>query len=343
VLSLAVVLVSTIVLTAGSALAQSPADGLEDTFGTTPTANPGAALPDPVTLISKASSASAARRYSGREQITVMADGVAHRQSVSISHSAGTPASGLWPSGAALVASLTTRFLPVFVGRTTLAGRPAYQVELWSKSGLRMATLWVDVKTCLPLGRTLYNTTGQVVRSSKYTTVQVASADALSGQTDVAAGPADVAELAQGTSIGVAGLAGMGAEGWAVPDRLSTGLALFDVRSSGEGPAEVLHLSYTDGLTSLSVFEQRGRLPDHTVPGWTSKSLGGTTVWVWPSAPDQVSWTADGRVFTVVSDDPGRIAGAVSGLPHNSDHRPSGLVNRFRHGVHRILGWVNPF
>lgn len=331
-LSLALVLASTILVAATSALAQTPTDGIDEAVGSGQDA---AATPDPGTLISEASDASATRGYRGREQVTVMADGVAHREQVQISHAAGTPASGLLPAGAALVTALTSRFLPVFAGKTTMAGRPAYRVELWSKAGQRMATLWVDVKTCLPLGRTLYDTAGRVVRTSRYLTVQVGAAAA--GRASVVSG------AATGTPVLAAGVAGMRAEGWAVPDRLTAGLALFDLRSSGEGAGQVLHLSYTDGLTSLSVFEQPGRLPAHTVPGWTSRPLGGTTVWVWPSSPDQVSWAADGRVFTVVSDDPARLGGAVSSLPHESVHTSPGLVERFRHGAHRILDWVNPF
>ena len=103
----------------------------------------------------------------------------------------------------------------------------------------------------------------------------------------------------------------------------------------------MLHLTYSDGLSTLSVFEQPGRLDTAKLHGWRQERCGGTKVWSWSGAPLSVTWSAHGRVFSVVSDDATRLDDVVAQLPHGATH-PS-VLSRMRAGAHRLLSWVNPF
>lgn len=116
-------------------------------------------------------------------------------------------------------------------------------------------------------------------------------------------------------------------QGWQCRDRLA-GLELTGVR--GHRSAAVVQTVYSDGITTLSVLEQKGALtgaPDGFV--WDPqvrayRSLGVTTMYAWQSGD---------AVFTVTTDGPAVVAEqAVAELPHASP------VLRTR--VDRVLdGW----
>ena len=54
-----------------------------------------------------------------------------------------------------------------------------------------------------------------------------------------------------------------------------------------------------------------------------------------------LAWSADGYVYTVISDAPAStVAQAVRRLPHDS---PPGFWDRIGRGLHRIMSWANPF
>ena len=78
----------------------------------------------------------------------------------------------------------------------------------------------------------------------------------------------DAAESAQDTdrpkawpdAIDPTALQRMRDRGWKCPDALPPSLQLVDARRGGGHYDGIVHLSYSDGLASVSVFEQRGRL-----------------------------------------------------------------------------------
>src|SRR5439155_7693843 len=118
-------------------------------------------------------------------------------------------------------------------------------------------------------------------------------------------------------------------------------LVLYDARRLQQPSGPVLHLSYTDGLLTLSVFQQPGHLNLRGAKGWQVERLGGRTVSVHPGVPEQVSWSAYGTVYTVVADAPRTtVAAAVAALPIEDENH--GLMSRMSRGSSRVAAWLNP-
>ncbi|KWX10921.1 hypothetical protein TR74_00770, partial [Carbonactinospora thermoautotrophica] len=130
--------------------------------------------------------------------------------------------------------------------------------------------------------------------------------------------------------------------GWRCPHALGTALTLFGVRRlpGEQGPA--VHLAYTDGLSTLSVFQQKGSLDTVRLAGqgFTRRSLAGTCVHVRDDGPQRVVvWSADGTVYTVITDAPEDvIRAAVAALPHRT--RVDMILGRLGRGVDRVENWV---
>ena len=103
-----------------------------------------------------------------------------------------------------------------------------------------------------------------------------------------------------------------------------------------EGP--VIDLDYSDGLSLVSVFLQRGHLRPG-LAGWSRVVMGGSPVYAAASGDQAFVWSAQGFVYTVVAAAPPQtVAQAVAALPHG----PEGLLARMRHGLHRLLSWLTP-
>jgi hypothetical protein len=119
------------------------------------------------------------------------------------------------------------------------------------------------------------------------------------------------------------------------PQELPGGFRLVDVREEQLAPSAgptAVHLTYSDGLSGLSVFEQVGWLPAAGVPGLFAQQWGGTRVWVGNGWPLRVVWQGDGRIYTAVSDAPlDELTTAVSVLPHRGS---PGMVQRVEVIVH---------
>jgi short-subunit dehydrogenase len=77
-------------------------------------------------------------------------------------------------------------------------------------------------------------------------------------------------------------------------------LTLVDARRGGE--QDIVHLSYSDGIASVSVFEQRGRLDEDGLAGHRRQAADGHAVWVRGEVPRRVVWSSGGTVYTVVAD-----------------------------------------
>ncbi len=104
----------------------------------------------------------------------------------------------------------------------------------------------------------------------------------------------------------------------------------------------LLHLTYSDGLSTVAVFTQPGTVGGGPGPGWAPVHRDGSDVWVLPGAPERLVWGAAGAVLTIVSDAPHEdLLAAVAALPH--DPRPDdGALPRLRRGVARVASWVDP-
>ena len=98
-----------------------------------------------------------------------------------------------------------------------------------------------------------------------------------------------------------------------------------------------MQLVYSDGLTTVSVFEQRGRLT-MVPPGSQWDATVGAHVR--RGASGVATWQSGDIVFTVVTDgSAGVLADAVASLPHDGAAMPTTL-GRIKAGWARILSDV---
>jgi negative regulator of sigma E activity len=228
-------------------------------------------------------------------------------------------------------------------GREGWAGRAADVVEARRPGTSGEAALagrfWLDRETGLVLRRDVLDEAGSVVRSSAFVDLEVLPV--------AAATPVGYAE---GKLVGPTGqhldevaLARMSEDGWPVVRELPGRMELFESRLHDADGGDVLQLSYSDGLSTLSLFVQKGELPADTEG--SVQSMGGATVRVWQSDLERVVWSGDGRTWTLVSDAPESVVGAAVGaLPHApARDEADGLAPRIWRGMSRVGSWLNPF
>ena len=245
----------------------------------------------------------------------------------------------------------------------TVVGRSADVVTASRRDGSVAGRFWVDHETGLLLRREVLDKTGRLVRSSAFVDLAIGPKAQL--RSVDAEPPTNAVPSPWSRRLPLSEAANLGAEGWHVPTQLSGGggadgkpagsaagsadgsadgsMELFDIRiGATRSGDEIVHLSYTDGLSTLSIFEQRGRLDDGGMPGWHPTSVAGKRVWTTGTAPEQIAWSGRTMVYTVLADaTPEQLDSAVTSLPHSSqDH---GLWHRLVGGLKKIGSWLNPF
>ena len=216
-------------------------------------------------------------------------------------------------------------------GRCT--GREASVVEARDDDGRVAGRFWVDRDSGVLLRRDVYDDAGRRVRSSAFVDLAVSER-----------APAEAPLVALQTRTGTERPAAQAVQrlrrsGWHVPEELPHGFRLFETGLDGE----VLHLAYTDGLSTLSLFAQRGELGSAPMEDFTAEQVDGRPVWVRHAAPERVVWSGGGSVWTLVSDAPdAAVRAAVAALPR--DPAPgTGLPARLGRGLARLGGMLNPF
>lgn len=227
-----------------------------------------------------------------------------------------------------------------------VAGRSTEVVELVRTNGAATGTVaarfWLDRQTSLPLQRETLDGAGRVQQASTYRSISFAPPPAIPRVTQVVGSPPDL-----GQGVTAMQLDGFRRNGWLAPGRLPADFDLVDARVHGTETVEegtrplVLQLSYTDGISVVSLFEQRGRLDAGPLATWTRQQRGDGTVYVDQGRPQRMVWSGDGTVFTLVSDDPAVVESAMGVLPAPSS--PPSVVERLGNGLKRFGSWLNPF
>ncbi len=196
--------------------------------------------------------------------------------------------------------------------------------------------LYVDEATGLVVRRDTFSAGGEPRRVVAFTELEVVELSVTR--------PRDEAGAARGASRAVSdeGLGILGRTGWAVPETLPGGFALRSGYALPESDGASLHLVYTDGLYTISIYEQFGRLDRDSVAGATEVTTGDLHVWRWPgSEPERAVWSGGELTFTAISDAPvDTVLAAAAGLPGDT---PTGLRRRFTRGLRRVGGWLWPF
>ena len=216
-------------------------------------------------------------------------------------------------------------------GTARCTGRTAAVVEAARDDGRVAGRFWVDTESGLLLRREVYDEAGRRMRSSAFVDVELTA-------------PATPPSPAESRLPDDADVEALREQGWRVPEDLPHGLQLFETRLTSPRRGEhVLHLAYSDGLSTVSLFAQRGSLGTAPLDGFAAEQIGGRPVWVRSDAPERVVWSGDGRVWTLVSDaSRDTVRAAVGALPRDPAPR-DGLLDRLGRGLSRLGAMMNPF
>jgi sigma-E factor negative regulatory protein RseB len=296
---------------------------------------------------------------SGGQTVTqTTADGASFSsQSYLSSDTDGQSPEGVLGVTAPLIRLLKSHYLVAYAGTGSADNRTAQVVEAWRADGSIAARFWLDDATKLPLEREVFDSATHVIGQDVFIDVSFTAPGGLGGvvppgdsrapgvspQRAAAASPsARVSADPQGPwtdPFSRRQLLALRDGGWQVPAELPGGLSLFTGATTQADTGAVLDLGYSDGLSMVSVFEQRGKLPAR-LAGWRKTKTGGHVVF---ALPDQrtLTWGGHGMVFTMVADAPSQTVDAVVGaLPHDG---PTGFWKRMSRGLVRVASWVNPF
>lgn len=190
-----------------------------------------------------------------------------------------------------------------------------------------VARWWIDTETSLVLGQETYDGRGNLVTSSKLTDLDLRAAPEES-----AVPPRSAAQTT--TTLTTSRAGDLRRRGWICAERLA-GLDLLRIRTDESSSPDLVHLVYSDGLTTVSVVERRGRLAGDQAGSTRNETLG---AWVTDGMPATASWTSGPVVLTVVTDGSREtLAAAVAALPHGGLDSPT-TMERVRAGWSRILG-----
>ena len=344
-----------------------PAAGRAAAAGKAPVAARRPATVQAVRLLAQAARAAIVTSYQGQEKVTRWSQGGGSVLVSSIWHVSGgqtvtqttadgaslssqsylsSDTDGRSPEGvlgvtAPLIQLLESHYAVVYAGTGSADNRTAQVVEAWRADGSIAARFWFDDATKLPLEREVFDTAANVIGQDVFVDVSFANPGAAPQQ--AASASARVSADPQGPwsdPLSRHELLALRTRGWLVPSELPGGLSLFTGAETEADTGPVLDLGYSDGLSVVSVFEQRGNLPA-TLAGWRKTKVNGHVVFV--AEPDQrsLTWSGRGKVYTVVADAPSQTVDSVVGaLPHDG---PTGFWKRMSRGIVRLASWANPF
>ena len=298
-------------------------------------------------LLAGAAKAARTRVWSGTQHVVTVRDGQPTFTILQVSHrpGAGSAVHVMAADSSApttvvadvldskLLSLLASHYDLVVSGRSSCSGHPAVVVDALRPGVQGNAAVagrfWIDSASRLVLRREVMDELGSVVRSSVFVDLAL---DAPPVVPTLSVEP-------EGKKLSESELADLEEDGWPVVHQLPTGLELFESRLH-QG---VLQLSYSDGLSSLSLFVQKGELAKD--PKGIAHRVGGGTVWVEGVTPERAVWSGDGHTWTLVSDAPvDTVSQALLVLPHASAPRhDEGVVHRVWRGMSRVGGWLNPF
>ena len=232
---------------------------------------------------------------------------------------------------------LTSKYAVRSVPSQDLDTGPAEPIEVIERDRqVLRERLYVDRGTGLVVRRETFDGAGEPVRLAVFTQVR------LRDQPMRGVAAVDEGGTRAPTPLTDESLAILADVGWRVPKELPAGFELQGGYALPESEGGSMHLVYSDGLYTLSLYEQFGRLDSDSLQGAVPVSWGDVHAFTWPgSQPERMVWSGDGLTFTVVSDAPAdALVEVTSELPHGQ--APS-LPGRMVRGLGRVLDWAWPF
>ena len=228
----------------------------------------------------------------------------------------------------------------------SLLDRPSTRLQILRESdGELVERLWIDDASGLLLRRETYDGEGELLRMVAYLKLDlrpdgrsVEGVHATRGQR-----PAQERREQDVTEVDDVGRAALRDAGWTIPDALPGDYATEGSYAVSAGETQPLQTVYSDGLYTVSLFEQRGSLDPTTLPeGAQITSAYGFPSYTWPGAvPTRVVWEAGGTTWSLVGDaPPDQMREIITALPRPV---PDGFFPRLGRGFGRLWSWVSPW
>ena len=218
-----------------------------------------------------------------------------------------------------------------YQGPSTMGGRPAVVVNVRRPDGTLAASYWLDLQTKLPLRRQTFDTHAGLVSDIRFTDLRIGPSS-LGGMP--ATGVSPWSQLSQSAVMSLR------AQGWPLPVELPGGMVLSAASEMPSATGPAIGLSYSDGLSVISLFVQRGDLPPH-LGDWQPIAIAGHSAYAVDRDDQTITWSGDGHVFTLITDAPtSTVEQAIGALPNSE---PYGFWDRLARGFRRLASWANPF
>lgn len=292
--------------------------------------------------------------FAGKRLLVTVEDGKASSVQVGVRHVAGQgtsfdlsgvsehasamfvaddQASGARAFSDGRLALLVSAYDVSLTGMTVVADRAASVVSA-RRGGELVARMFLDDETGLLVRREVYDG-GTLVQVSSFSSLKT------SRQGFFAHLPPQLAESTRGTEV-TESTARLQDDGYAFPRELTAGFALTAIeRVDAESTA--VQATYSDGVSSVSVFEQPGVLTDQVIPRFSPVDLAGHSVAVRRGLPTVVLWESAGTVVTVVTDAPeATTARIVASLPHEAPLEDPRARPRLVNGLEKLTDFLRP-
>jgi sigma-E factor negative regulatory protein RseB len=230
------------------------------------------------------------------------------------------------------LALLRTGYVLRYAGHGSADGREADVVTAERPNGSLAARFWLDGRTKLPLRRQLFDDRARLISD-------ISLSELRTGPTALGSAPgADTQSLGQ--QLTMSGIDALRAQGWPLPAELPGRMVLFAASEPATSTGRVIGASYSDGLSVISLFVQRGQLPAQ-LPGWQRIAISGHNAYSIDPDDQTIAWSGDGYVFTLLSDAPAAtVDQVIAALPQGSE---PGFWGRLGRGFRRLAQLANPF
>jgi sigma-E factor negative regulatory protein RseB len=226
-----------------------------------------------------------------------------------------------------------------------LLDRPCSRLQILRESdGELVERLWIDDASGLLLRRETFDGADNPLRMVAYLKLDLrpkgrdVSVRPTRGQR-----PSQQRQQQEVTEVDPVGRAALRDAGWTLPDDLPGEFVTEGSFVVQAGQSQPLQTVYSDGLYTVSLFEQPGSLDTDALPeGAQLNEAYGFPAYVWPGAvPTRVVWEAGGTTWSLVGDaPPDEMAAMLASLPQP---QREGFTDRIRRGLGRLWSWVSPW
>jgi sigma-E factor negative regulatory protein RseB len=230
------------------------------------------------------------------------------------------------------LALLRSGYVLRYAGHGSADGRAAEVVTVERPNGSLAGRFWLDGRTKLPLRRQLFDDRERLVSD-------ISLSELRTGLTALSSVPG-VGTQPWGQQLTMSDIGALRAQGWPLPAELPGGMVLFAASQSATPAGTVIGASYSDGLSVISLFVQRGQLSAQ-LPGWQRIAIAGHNAYSIDPDDQTIAWSGDGYVFTLLADAPAAsVDQAIAALPQGSE---PGFWGRLGRGFRRLASLANPF